>query len=465
MSKADQSPLLELPSLHVDVVEPGKKHRKGWLRCEVGTNVEFSTEKMQSYFFAEWQPVLYDALLVAAAVEFCDRSQRRPTTGWGRTFELSIPVHQPERWNQRDVMSALHGVLDFLTGDRWLISFYCRRRKESAPLQGQFSLGNNKVAVLPFSEGLDSCAVAGLLTRQLGDKLVRIRLGSKDYGGSGLPKGREPFTSVPYKVRPGKKAFSESSSRSRGFKFALLSGLAAFLSKAERVIVPESGQGALGPWLVTVGQAYSDYRSHPLFTKRMEAFLWALLNYRVSYELPQLWQTKGETLARFVGECEEVSSTWMSTWSCWQDNRVVGVDHEKRQCGICAACMLRRLSVHAAGLKEEKTVYVWEDLSASAFEAGAAAEFDKKKITKAMREYAIAGTLHLDHLATIRDSASNALAFDLNVSQLGEACGLSEADTRTRLERMLRQHATEWKSFVVSLGRKSFVSHWAGTVP
>jgi 7-cyano-7-deazaguanine synthase in queuosine biosynthesis len=465
MSNADQSGLRELPSLRVEVLEPGKKQRKGWLRCEIGTNVEFNTEKMQSYFFAEWKPVLYDALLVAAAVEFCDRSQRRPATGWGRTFELRIPVHQPERWGQRDVANALHSVLEFLTGDRWQISFYSRRRKETAPLQGQFSLGNDKVAVLPFSEGLDSRAVAGLLSRKLGDKLVRVRLGSKGFLGSGLPKGREPFTSVPYKVRPGEKAFAETSARSRGFKFALLSGLAAYLSKAERVIVPESGQGALGPWLVTVGQAYSDYRSHPLFTNRMEAFLWTLLNYRITYELPQLWQTKGETLARFVEECQEGSSTWMSTWSCWQDNRTVSVDRRKRQCGICAACMLRRLSVHAAGLKEKKTVYVWEDLTASAFESGAADDFDRKKITNAMRQYAIAGTLHLDHLATVHESASNALAFDLGVSQLSQACSLEEDETRMRLGRMLRQHALEWKSFVGSLGRRSFVSHWVGSVP
>jgi hypothetical protein len=197
----------------------------------------------------------------------------------------------------------------------------------------------------------------------------------------------------------------------------------------------------------------------------MEAFLWALLRYRVTYEFPQLWQTKGETLARFAQECEEGPTAWMSTWSCWQDNRTVSVKHKKRQCGICAACMLRRLSVHAAGLTEARSIYVWEDLAAPAFEAGAAAAFEKNKVTPAMREYAIAGTLHLDHLAALPDSRANALALDLSVSQLSRACGLSEKVTRVRLERMLGQHAKEWKSFVGSLGRNSFVSRWAGAVP
>ena len=122
----------------------------------------------------------------------------------------------------------------------------------------------------------------------------------------------------------------------------------AYLAGAREVIVPESGQGALGPSLVTAGQAYPDYRSHPLFTARMEKFIEALLGYRVRYAFPQIWQTKGETLRQFIEACPE--DGWASTRSCWQSQRHVSVDGRKRQCGICAACMLRRMSVHAAGL-------------------------------------------------------------------------------------------------------------------
>ena len=450
----------ELPSVRVAVAEPGVRIGKGWLRCEIGSNLEFKTEKMESYFFAQWEPILYDALLVAAAVEFCDKTGRRPASDWGRDFELRIPVHEPERWNDEEVTRALHDTLNFLTGDRWQITFYGRRRAESVPRQGQFSLCNEKAAVIPFSDGLDSRAVAGLMSRTLGERLVRVRLGSKGFGG-GVSRHRQPFTSVPYKIRKGEKEFVESSARSRGFKFALLSGLAAYLAKAGRVIVPESGQGALGPTLVPVGQAYADYRSHPLFTLRMERFLRALLAYEVKFEFPQLWHTKGETLSQFINECGEESSSWKSTWSCWQQNRHVGVEGKKRQCGICAACMLRRLSVHAAGQTEPKTTYVWEDLEAHAFDAGAARAFERRKITGAMREYAIAGTLHFDHLAALRHSPANARALDLSAFQLSRACELDESKTRARLDRMLMQHETEWKSFIESLGPDSFVTNWA----
>jgi len=456
--------LAELPSLKVDVVESGTRTRKGCLRCEIDTNVSFDTEKMESYFFAQWEPVLYDALLVAAAVEFCDRTQRRPATGWGRNIELRVAVHEVGRWRNSDVSRALHDTLTFLTGDRWQIEFCARRRCAAVPRQRQFSLGGDKAAVIPFSDGLDSRAVAGIVSRQLGDALVRVRLGSKKLAGGKRARRHEPFTSVPYKVRTGPRPFSESSARSRGFKFALLSGLAAYLANAGRVIVPESGQGALGPSLVPVGQAYPDYRSHPQFTRHMQTFFKALLDFSLRYDFPQIWRTKGETLAQFVSECDGGAS-WLSTWSCWQQNRQVSVERKKRQCGICAACMLRRLSVHAAGLDEPQSGYVWEDLRAWTFEAGATSAFDRRKITDRMREYAIAGTLHFDHLAFLRHSPRNEPALALSAFQLSQACELPEIEVRARLDRMLRQHEAEWRNFIDSLGERSFIATWSVNSP
>ena len=450
LKEADSS----LPSIRVDVVEAGVKPFRSSLPCLIGENLNFSTESLESYFFAQWEPAVYDALVVAAAVDYADRTQRRSAYAWGREIELSIPVHDPHRWNHKDVSGALHDTLDFLTGDRWLISFRPRKRPLKQIRQGQFRLSGDASAVIPFSDGLDSRAVAGLTAQTLGHKLIRIHLGHT------VSHPRAPFTAVPYKLRSGRRNFVESSGRSHGFKFALIAGIAAFFAKAPQIIVPESGQGALGPALLPVGQAWPDYRSHPLFTRRMEQFLAALLGLRVSFQFPQLWQTKGETLARFVKECRD-SGSWAETWSCWQQSRQVSVDKKKRQCGICAACMLRRLSVHAAGLTEPRATYVWEDLSAGAFEKGVARAFDRKKVTRAMQQYAIGGALHLDHLAALLHSPAAAHVLSLSASQLRRVCNLDLGDVRARLQRLLTQHETEWKAFVQSLGPHSFVANWA----
>lgn len=447
------------PDLAIHVVEPGVRPGASSVRCKIGENVEFSTASLESYFFARWEPVAWDALLVAAAVEFADRTKSRPAYTWGRNFELRIPVHNPGLWNSSKVETTLRDALEFLTGDQWRFEFVNRKKDVERPEQIQLSLDPLVEAVIPFSNGLDSCAVAGLIERRIGNKLVRIRLGSGLHEGKALSRQRKAFTRIPYDISPGEKPFVESSARSRGFKFAMISGIAAFLSNAAEIIVPESGQGALGPSLVTVGQAGEDYRSHPLFTRRMEAFLKTLLGHTVSYEFPQIWNTKAETLRQFVDECKD--SSWEKTRSCWQQNRQSSVDGVWRHCGICAACMLRRLSVHAAGLKEPKETYVWEDLSAASFKAGAAAKFERDRITTAMREYAIAGALHLDHLAGMLDSPAKAPTLDLAADQLGESLGISEEQSRQRLNRLLQQHSREWKNFMSSLGKNSFIHDWA----
>lgn len=440
--------------LRVYVSEDGRS-RADWTICHIGHHLSFSPEPLASYFFADWEPIAFDALLLAAAVEFCDKHKRRPALRWWREFELRLPVHDVAVWT--GASESLHEALELLTGDRWRIEFAKRRKSVTPPRQGQFNLSHaGPFAIIPFSEGLDSRAVAGLMAKEYGDRLIRVRLGPKENDRPVDAAGRmSPFTAVPYKVSRGEYRFPEVTARSRGFKFALLSGLAAYLAKADRVFVTESGQGAIGPSLLPVGQAYEDYRNHPVFTQKMSVFLKALFGTDIRFEFPRLWHTKGETLRDYVAACG--SNDWATTRSCWQDNRNVSVDHERRQCGVCAACMLRRLSVHAAGLTEAPETYIWEDLRVASFERGAAKGF--KKIS-AQRHYAIAGALHLDHLAWVRHSQIHASRLDLNIHQLALALGQPKQEVRAGLIRMLSQHEKEWKAFMEFLGSDSFVSHW-----
>jgi hypothetical protein len=451
-------PEQENATLRVNVLEAEAHSRSGWISCHVGENLQFSAAPLASYFFAEWEPVVFDALLFAAAVEFCDKVKRRSSLRRARDIELQVPVHDPQVWTRNEVEKSLRDALEFLTGDRWRIEFSKRMRPAAPPQQGLFNLPTTEsLAIVPFSEGLDSRAVAGLMATEWTDRLIRVRLGAKADDRPKDVSGRSaPFTAVPYKVRSTDNRFVESSARSRGFKFALLSGLAAYLAKADRIFVPESGQGALGPALVPVGQAYEDYRNHPLFTEKMSVFLRALLGCDLRFEFPRLWCTKGETLREYVSK-STCPADWGGTRSCWQDNRQVSVNARRRQCGICAACMLRRLSVHAAGLSEAPETYIWESLSARLFEDGAARGFAK---ISAQRDYAIAGVLHLDHLACLRRSVINAPALDACIRQLARSFGCAQCEVRTKLDGLLAQHEMEWKAFLEFIGPDSFVSSW-----
>ena len=345
-----------------------------------------------------------------------------------------------------------------LTGDRWHVDF-ARRRKDFLPKRQILDLPSSCV-IMPFSDGLDSHMVAELLRQTHGGLLVRVRLESKS-SAEARPRTlpARAFASMPWRVSYGDIGSVEPSARSRGFTFSLLSGIAAFLCKSKRIVLPESGQGALGPPLVPVGQAHADLRSHPSFTDRMETFVSALFDHAVQYEYPHLWRTKGETLTEFLESCPE-DVKWKGTRSCWQGARHVSVSGRRRQCGVCAACLLRRMSVHSAGQWEAPETYVWEDLSAPRFEDGAASAFTKREPRGALHEYAIAGVLHLEHLATLRESRPSAVTLQRQAFLLGRSLGLDIRETQDKLERMLQRHEEEWRSFVESLGPRSFVAQW-----
>ena len=437
----------ELPNVQVAVREPGRSRQNGWIDCVLNRDIRFSTAALESYAFAKWEPVILDAMLVAAGVEFADLSCRRPALGWARRLSLRVPVEDPARWKAPAVRDSLLSALRFVTGDHWSIGFVKRKGRPEDSAGDRFRLFPAPEAVLAYSDGMDSLAVAGLARSCLGEDLVSVRLGGK----RGKNVNGRPFVSIPYRVKARRR---EATAMSRGFKFAMISGLAAYLTGAKRIIVPESGQGALGPALVSVGHANRDYRSHPLFAHRMENFLIALLQRPIRYEFPRLWYTKGETLSRYVAISG--NGAWQSTKSCWRDNRWSSVGGSWRHCGVCAACMLRRVSVHAAGLSEPPQTYVSTDMRATTLESALDPDFER--YTSAYRDYAIAGIRHMDDLADMADAEARPTV-RRHAAEVGKVLPDAE-NAEDRLVGLLERHANEWTRFLRSLGPSSFVMKW-----
>ena len=445
--------------LRIVVREAGERARARPSECVIGTHLIFEPEVLRSYCLGWSDQRVLDAFVVAAATEFCDGSRRRPSVSWVRRFDLRIPVHDPDHWRSEAVSAPLIRALSLLTGDQWSIQFTGRRQEEACP-QGTLNFSRSAEAVVPYSDGLDSYMVARLVANRSGIEPLRVRLGKRNAPRNAC---ETPFVAIPYTIRYAPHRRAESSARSRGFRFALLGGIAAYLASTDKVLVPESGQGALGPSLVPVGQQSPDQRTHPSFLRLMEEFLTALLGYRIRYVQPRLWNTKGETLRDLLG-AQGSDDTWRDTRSCWQDQRHVSVSRKRRQCGVCAACMLRRLSVHAAGVAEDKETYVWEDLRARNYEDGAVLAFKKREPHGSHYQYAIAGSLHLEHLAQLARLPRDSPKLDVHVWRLSQSLDLAPEETRDKLHRILRQHEQEWSDFLQDLGAGSFVTKWVDQV-
>ena len=247
-----------LPKHRVDIVEANRGERSGWNKCEIGHNLKFNTTALESHCFANWNLRVFDAFVVAAAIQFCDHTKARSATCWGRDIALNVPVHEPNHWCSPDVSDPLHAALRLLTGDRWKINFTARRSPVPGPRLRRFEFPDESRVIVPFSDGLDSLAASQLAERKYGNRVLRVRLGRSSVNGHPAIGRWRPVALVPYSVNYGDRGSVESSSLSRGFKFALLAGIAAYLCKAKRIINPESGQGAIGPTLVPVGHTYED---------------------------------------------------------------------------------------------------------------------------------------------------------------------------------------------------------------
>lgn len=432
-----------------DGQQPPRRRRQRRVYATIGSEIRCDKEIFDSYCHEGWSNIHHDLLIVCAAVEFADRRWARGTRHWARDIHVTIPVIELSVWQESNVRHRLADTLRHLTGDAWQFSFVRHEgAATSKPRQGPLFPNQQKDFALAYSEGLDSRSVSGLYNEN--DSAVRVRVTKYKQR---LRKDEQPFDRLPFDVTVVPN--NEDSVRSRGFKFAAVTAVAAQLSNVRRIIVPESGQGALGPVLLPLLKIYPDYRNHPTFFRKMEGLIKALLGVNLVYEQPRLWHTKGQTIAAFLAEPGVRPDQLINTHSCWQKRHNVHFAGTMRQCGICAACLLRRMSLQAAGIEEPPENYAISDLGAERFSDAIPNGF---KATKTLHEYGYMGARHLQQLSDLAMAPDHRLK--PHAFQLSEALGDSLDEVMVALRGMLMEHSKEWSTFKQHHGEKSFLQLW-----
>jgi hypothetical protein len=438
---------------HLVVFERGAKAKantsKNTVHIEIGKHVRFDPAVLDTFDVKGFATKHYDLMVLCAAIEFADRRWKR-SAGWLRKLHITLPVIDYECWLRADVQATLSSVTNFLTGDSWRFTFV--RAGDPSPIgsrQIPLWFDHAKTFAIAYSNGLDSRAVSALSGNP--EEALCIRVAGNNQRRM---EGDSYFTQIPFNVTGYEPR--ESSFRSRGFQFAALTAIAAHLSKITRIVVPESGQGALGPVLLPLYNIYTDYRNFPAFFRRMERFTRALLGHSVKFEQPRLWSTKGETMVAFLALPGKEQQHLVMTQSCWQTRRVVNAGH-RRQCGLCAACLLRRMSLHTAKVVEPGETYVVSDLSCA--DVGSAlGDITDDADRNIMIEYGSVGARHLQHLAEMADLPDTALR--PFASQIADATGEAYEQALLNLRMMLMTHAKEWRAFVSAQGDETFLKSW-----
>lgn len=439
---------------HLCIMEKGQKlggrYPQGTVRAEIGRQILFDTDSLNALDVEGCKPLHYDLLVLCAAIELADRRWSRPQE-WRRSLHVTIPVIDLETWQKPEVLRRLLSVLTHLTGDDWRFSFI--KAGGLSPIgfqQRPLDFGQIKTFAVAYSDGLDSRAVSALSGDK--DEALCIRLANKKQRQK---TGDNYFIQIPFKVEGYRCC--ESSFRSRGFQFAIVTAIAAQLSGVRRIVVPESGQGALGPVLLPLHNIHPDYRNHPTFFRKMESFINAVQGSVVQFEQPRIWSTKGKTLKDFLMTAGKRKEHLIDTRSCWQTRWVVNLDGQRKQCGLCAACMLRRLSLYSAGVEESDDVYVVSDLGVKSL-SSALTNIKRNTDKKVMVEYGSVGIRHLQDLADMANQSDEELR--VHASEIAAATGAAYAETLDNLRNMLLMHAEEWRLFLSAQGEESFLREW-----
>ena len=452
-----------VPSATIAVFEPGSRPRRADFQCKIGRDLTIDPDLLSRYCVRDLDSVVDDLVLVSGSVAFTDRVvARKPSIAWRRNLSVSIPVHDPDRWREPELYRRLTGTLDYLTGDNWTLTFTQRRHRTNIQPQARLPLGGGTSLVMPYSDGLDSFAVARLVAaRHCNVPLILVTTGNRKNHAldeSNLDLSRSMYrVAIPFRLssRRGLVRHREPSYRSRAFVFGVMAGIAAHLLNATQIFVAESGQGAFGPWLAPVGNEAPDVRMHPSFTSRLASLLNLVLGTALAHVHPQLWKTKGETLQDLTRL--HLADGWWLTSSCARDQRHVSLDNRRVQCGVCAGCLLRRQSLHAAGLTSNAENYLWNDLSAATLSRAVSG----RRTARNDERQALCAVLEIQQFAEMNAQAEHlrTAADDLSPF-VNERSDFVEA----KLKRLISTHASEWTQFRSTLASRSFINRWLDTL-
>lgn len=305
-----------------------------------------------------------DFLTIAMAVTAADTFVLRKDTanGWCRSFSITLPLCQPAIWQANKV--HLEHILHFLSGDIWQFDFQENGQNPPQPYSqnGRTKLVDlrNKDCVCLFSGGLDSSIGAIDLLEQ-GHSPVLV---SHSYKGdksrqqdiiqqlnqNGYINQFSQFNAIAQPHLNNGRA-TEITMRTRSLNFLAFAIVSAYAlqevaQKKIDILVPENGVISINaPLTVRRVGALSTRTTHPYFIQEIQKFFTAV-NIPFTLRNPYQFKTKGQMIA----ECKNLpllQQIISDTVSCSHWKR------KNQQCGVCVPCLIRRASLHYAGITND----------------------------------------------------------------------------------------------------------------
>ncbi len=311
---------------------------------------------------ADWAEL---AVAIYIADRFSPRRDLRVRRGLGhrrRNIKVRLAVQDLQFWQSKKTQKLLGDALWSLTEDEWSFEFI-QRGVRLAPCAQDFLLAEKittPVRVALFSGGLDSFAGAAYQL-QIPD-LTHIFVSGVTHGRMEVGQQqqmallRDSFSAniSPLQIWYGLKDKKvpdktlERSQRSRAFMHVTLGAIVALQAGVSELYMYENGYGALNlPFNATQVGIETSKAASPVFHRPMENFIELVSGAPFKIVNPFLFLTKGQALRS--ARLEKFGLNLAETFSC---DRFPDWREGKPQCGTCASCILRRLSLEAADLAD-----------------------------------------------------------------------------------------------------------------
>lgn len=306
----------------------------------------------------------WDFVQFCLAVCSADLCGLRSTSadGWTRTIQLSVGLHEPLRW--QPWKDDLEQMLKVLTGDYWTLIF---TDAGAAPPQGREEIVDHDCVSL-LSGGLDSLIGGIDLVAQGRHPLFVSQLAHEDSERqrhyAAMLSG--PGSHYQWSHGIGFKGPREPSTRGRSLAFYAFAVLAASKLGDARptIFIPENGFICVNPPLVPGRvSSLSTRTTHPLFISKLQNVLDGL-GVSAQLELPYRFKTKGEMMSECLNQ--PLLQQWASdSTSCGRFRT-----YNRKHCGRCVPCMIRRAAFNTWSPGSDGTRYVFPSLAGSEKSSG-----------------------------------------------------------------------------------------------
>ena len=273
---------------------------------------------------------------------------------WPRRLLLQLPLRDPSFWLNGDASRILNSLLEYLTGNEWVVEPTSHPRSGSGSARRLVLLEDIKpqsVNVVLHSGGLD--ALLGLaLTGVENLRGVTVAASTSTHSHMGalqrrvvrelqrtVPGLRLTTATIQYKLRHGLEA-KEPTQRTRILKCIATGAVTSIALGGRRLIVAENGPGAINlPSNPLDAAPHLSRGVHPFSLQLLADLISLALGETFTIENPLLTLTKGEVVASLsdLG----LSPLIELTNSCDRFPYTSARHH----CGVCSSCVLRSIAL------------------------------------------------------------------------------------------------------------------------